>query len=96
MRVTADLRVDVSTGRCEHQRRMNGKKDRHVFEQWVSGMPWVARWVRQCMACGRQGMAPDAPEKFLSSWWDGRLDRLRLDESGLCEACAAAQDRTRT
>jgi hypothetical protein len=70
---------------------MNGVKERRNFERWFSDQPFVARWVRQCMACGRRGIAADAPEKFFNRYWAQRLGTLGLDEAGLCETCATAQ-----
>jgi hypothetical protein len=70
---------------------MQGAKDRRNFETWLLDHPFVARWVRQCVACGRRGMAADAPEKFHNRYWVQRLGTIRLDVSGLCEVCAEAQ-----
>jgi hypothetical protein len=70
---------------------MDGAKDRRNFERWLATMPYVARWVRECLACGRRAIAADAPEKLMKRFLMQRVGTLALDESGLCEMCAAAR-----
>jgi hypothetical protein len=69
-----------------------GKK----LEQMVAEDPRMKKWLRQCTACGHIGMDSDAPDTFFGR---ANLEELgpsiRLDESGLCEVCAAADEGTR-
>jgi hypothetical protein len=57
------------------------------------------KWVNQCCACERLGYKPAMPveleNRYVSMNLQKYLPEMGLDDTGLCEQCAAALERAR-
>jgi hypothetical protein len=62
-------------------------------EAYLTRYPRLRRWIRQCVACQRQGYGSDLPKQIGIGVAAQTLRRyfspLELDERGLCEECRA-------
>lgn len=72
------------------------KRQRDI-DMYTEMYPRARRWLNQCVACQRTGYKPDLPEQIgqgvMASHLREYYQPLALDESGLCDMCAAAISR---
>lgn len=70
------------------------------IDEYLQAYPGLLKWVKQCLACRRRGLDPEMPSQIYpwGSAADHHLpkmfDELHLSESGLCESCEDAIDRS--
>ena len=81
---------------------MKKLKKNNLGEEYINQFPKLKKWINECICCHSKGYKPDMPEKI--STQEGSLEvyyikkyfkPLKLDESGLCEFCANALNRTK-
>ena len=67
---------------------------RTEFAEALDRDPASRKRMVRCVGCDRVGLRAETPDRFWNSPWLEQLDRLPVDERGLCEQCATAYDST--